>query len=309
MRTIEEDEVPDFARSVSGFDERLEDVVAERGWFREPPVDSVNRWSRRAAVVLIGWASLASSSASTCPATGCCWSARRPSWPPSPCSSSRAPCRSGPWRARGCSPAGRLPPDAVAGRSSRRAPWTRSSAAGSCPGWRRPTRPWSGRYSLGLHEEAEEVLERSMEDVRTGDASPTRTVLPALVRHRATVRRSHQRRGPDAHGRALLERRGARLHRHDGRTRHHRGGAIVIRRAAAAAAAAASVAAAPVVAAVAPAVASTEPGVRSGHARRGCARTGDPSAPVLRRSGGPGRSRLVCSHGCRRHDGGSSSSA
>ena len=35
---------------------------------------------------------------------------------------------------------------------------------------------WS--YSLGLHEEAEEVLERSMADVRTGAASPTRTYFP-----------------------------------------------------------------------------------------------------------------------------------
>ena len=35
---------------------------------------------------------------------------------------------------------------------------------------------WS--YALGLHEEAEEVLERSLEDVRTGAASPTRTYFP-----------------------------------------------------------------------------------------------------------------------------------
>ena len=33
-------------------------------------------------------------------------------------------------------------------------------------------------YALGLHEEAEEVLERSIEDVRTGAASPTRTYFP-----------------------------------------------------------------------------------------------------------------------------------
>jgi hypothetical protein len=33
-------------------------------------------------------------------------------------------------------------------------------------------------YALGLHEEAEEVLERSLEDVRTGAASPTRTYFP-----------------------------------------------------------------------------------------------------------------------------------
>jgi hypothetical protein len=33
-------------------------------------------------------------------------------------------------------------------------------------------------YALGLHEEAEEVLERSLDDVRTGAASPTRTYFP-----------------------------------------------------------------------------------------------------------------------------------
>ena len=37
-------------------------------------------------------------------------------------------------------------------------------------------------YALGLHEEAEEVLERSMEDVRTGGASPTRTYFPLWAR-------------------------------------------------------------------------------------------------------------------------------
>ena len=33
-------------------------------------------------------------------------------------------------------------------------------------------------YALGLHEEVEEVLERSIEDVRAGAASPTRTYFP-----------------------------------------------------------------------------------------------------------------------------------
>ena len=44
-------------------------------------------------------------------------------------------------------------------------------------------------YALGLHEEAEEVLERSMEDVRTGAASPTRTYFPLWYRHRRALGR------------------------------------------------------------------------------------------------------------------------
>ena len=36
-------------------------------------------------------------------------------------------------------------------------------------------------YALGLSEEVEEVLERSIEDVRTGAASPTRTYFPVWL--------------------------------------------------------------------------------------------------------------------------------
>jgi hypothetical protein len=54
-------------------------------------------------------------------------------------------------------------------------------------------------YALGLHEEAEEVLERSMEDVRTGAASPTRTYFPVWY---ALGERSGARIGGGAAARA-----------------------------------------------------------------------------------------------------------
>ena len=55
-------------------------------------------------------------------------------------------------------------------------------------------------YALGLHEEAEEVLERSMEDVRTGSASPTRTYFPLwyAIGERSGARISGGARTPTA---------------------------------------------------------------------------------------------------------------
>jgi uncharacterized membrane protein YgcG len=51
-------------------------------------------------------------------------------------------------------------------------------AAKALPWIETPDQAMTWAYALGLHEEAEEVLERSMEDVRTGAASPTRTYFP-----------------------------------------------------------------------------------------------------------------------------------
>ena len=51
-------------------------------------------------------------------------------------------------------------------------------ASGALPWVETPDQAVVWAYALGLHEEAEEVLERSMEDVRTGAASPTRTYFP-----------------------------------------------------------------------------------------------------------------------------------
>ncbi len=73
-------------------------------------------------------------------------------------------------------------------------------------------------YAMGLHEEAEEVLERSMEDVRTGAASPTRTYFPLWfgIGERSGVAHRRCVRGAGTDGGSLLQRRGARLHGHDG---------------------------------------------------------------------------------------------
>ncbi|HEY5906997.1 MAG TPA: hypothetical protein VIZ31_03080, partial [Vicinamibacteria bacterium] len=51
-------------------------------------------------------------------------------------------------------------------------------ASGVLPWVETPDQAVVWAYAMGLHEEAEEVLERSMDDVRTGAASPTRTYFP-----------------------------------------------------------------------------------------------------------------------------------
>lgn len=50
---IAPDELPAFARHEEGFADRLEQHVAEQGWFREPPERSTDRWTSRAAWVLV----------------------------------------------------------------------------------------------------------------------------------------------------------------------------------------------------------------------------------------------------------------
>jgi uncharacterized membrane protein YgcG len=42
-----------FGKDVEGFEDRLERHVAEQGWFTEPPEDSTDRWTFRAAAVLV----------------------------------------------------------------------------------------------------------------------------------------------------------------------------------------------------------------------------------------------------------------
>jgi uncharacterized membrane protein YgcG len=51
--TISADELPKFGKHTEGFEDRLERTVADRGWFREPPEKSTERWSIRAAIVLV----------------------------------------------------------------------------------------------------------------------------------------------------------------------------------------------------------------------------------------------------------------
>jgi uncharacterized membrane protein YgcG len=42
-----------FGKHEDGFQERLEQHVTEAGWYREPPEKAIDRWSRRSAVVFI----------------------------------------------------------------------------------------------------------------------------------------------------------------------------------------------------------------------------------------------------------------
>jgi uncharacterized membrane protein YgcG len=49
---ISVDEMPRFATDVSGFTDRLEQHVAARGWFREPPAKAVTRWLVRGGVII-----------------------------------------------------------------------------------------------------------------------------------------------------------------------------------------------------------------------------------------------------------------
>jgi uncharacterized membrane protein YgcG len=50
---ITADELPKYARDVAAFDQLIEDHVTRQGWFREPPERSTERWSFRAGIVLV----------------------------------------------------------------------------------------------------------------------------------------------------------------------------------------------------------------------------------------------------------------
>ena len=46
-RKIDADDVPKVSRVTDGFEERLEDLVAEQKWYTESPEDAIRRWSDR----------------------------------------------------------------------------------------------------------------------------------------------------------------------------------------------------------------------------------------------------------------------
>ena len=286
IRTVDAKDVPRFASAVSGFDDRLEATVAANGWFREPPGDSVGRWSRRAAVVLVAGL------------VGVFFGVRLPSnglllvgvaavvgaiamfviarvMPQRTLEGARTFAQLAAYRRT-------LQKTLEQSRTM-----DQVVASGALPWVETPDQAVVWAYALGLHEEAEEVLERSMEDVRTGAASPTRTYFPLwfAIGERSGGRISGGRAG--AHGRPLLERRGARLHGHDGGPGDDRQPAGIVGRRRGGPAAAASAAAARAAVAAAPAAASSvglAPMARGGRATRldEC---------------------LVCGHGCDRHDG------
>lgn len=197
--TIESDDVPDFAKAVDGFEDRLDDTVAANGWFSEAPGDAIDRWSRRAAVVLVagiagifGGIVLPSNGllmvgvATVVAAVAMFIIAR--TMPQRTMEGARMYAQLAAYRRtlQRTLEQSRTMDQVV---SSKVLPWVET-----------PDQAMVWSYALGLHEEAEEVLERSMEDVRTGGASPTRTYFPLWfgVGPRAGARISGGARAPTA---------------------------------------------------------------------------------------------------------------
>jgi len=177
IRTIESDEVPRFAKSVGGFDQRLNDTVAEAGWFVEAPDDATDRWTRRGAVVLVAGIAgvflgfrlpssglLLVGGAAIAGAVAMFVIAR--AMPQRTLEGARMYAQLAAYRRtlQKTLESARTMDQVV---SSKTLPWVET-----------PDQAMAWAYALGLHEEAEEVLERSLEDVRTGAASPTRTYFP-----------------------------------------------------------------------------------------------------------------------------------
>jgi uncharacterized membrane protein YgcG len=176
-RTIAAAELPGLSRSVDGFETRLERRVAKRGWFREPPEDSIRRWSLRGGVVIILGAaaifigfSLPSNGlllvgvALVVAAVAIFALARV--MPQRTLDGARMYAQLAAYRRtlQKTLEQARTMDQVV---SSHVLPWVET-----------PDQAVVWAYALGLHEEVEEVLERSIEDVRAGAASPTRTYFP-----------------------------------------------------------------------------------------------------------------------------------
>jgi uncharacterized membrane protein YgcG len=177
IRTIDSDDVPGFAKAVPGFEDRLDDHVAARGWFRESPGDATDRWTRRGAAVLIGGVAgvffgfhlpssglLLVGAAAVAGAVAILVISR--TMPQRTMEGARMFAQLAAYRRtlQKTLEQSRTMDQVVA---SHALPWVET-----------PDQAVLWSYALGLHEEAEEVLERSLEDVRTGSASPTRTYFP-----------------------------------------------------------------------------------------------------------------------------------
>jgi uncharacterized membrane protein YgcG len=177
IRTVDAKDVPRFASAVSGFDDRIEQTVAANGWFREAPGDSVSRWSRRAAVVLVAGVAgvffglqlpsnglLLVGVAAVVGAVAMFVIARV--MPQRTLEGARTFAQLAAYRRT------------LQRTLDQARTMDQVVASGVLPWVETPDQAVVWSYALGLHEEAEEVLERSMEDVRTGAASPTRTYFP-----------------------------------------------------------------------------------------------------------------------------------
>jgi uncharacterized membrane protein YgcG len=177
IRTIEATDVPRFAKSVGRFNDLLERAVAESGWFREAPSDAIERWSLRGAIVLIaGFVGLFL--AFNLPSSGLLLVAAAAIvgavvmfivarvMPQRTLEGARTFAQLAAYRRT-------LQKTLEQSRTMEQV-----VASGALPWVDTPDQAVVWAYALGLHEEAEEVLERSLEDVRTGAASPTRTYFP-----------------------------------------------------------------------------------------------------------------------------------
>jgi uncharacterized membrane protein YgcG len=198
-RTLTEADLRDFRGQIEGFEDRLERAATDRGWFREPPERAVERWSFRAGIVLIlGLAGLffglrlpsngllLVGAALIVAAIGMNVLARV--MPQRTMDGARVFAQLAAYRRtlqktlEGAHTVDQVLDSAVL-------PWVET-----------PDQVLLWSFALGLHEEAEELLERSLEEVRSGAASPTRTYFPIWysVGERTAGRTSSEARGATA---------------------------------------------------------------------------------------------------------------
>jgi hypothetical protein len=179
-RKIEADDVPKVSRVTNGFEDRLEDLVAEQRWYTESPEDAIRRWSLRGGIVLVvGVAAtffgfqlpsnglLLVGVALIVAAVTILIIARV--MPQRTMEGARLYAQLAAYRRtlQKTLEQARTIDQVVA---SHALPWVET-----------PDQAVLWAYALGLSDEVEEVLERSIEDVRTGAASPTRTYFPVWL--------------------------------------------------------------------------------------------------------------------------------
>jgi uncharacterized membrane protein YgcG len=176
-RVVSGDALVRFASGSGTIVDRLDAVAAQRGWFREPPERSVERWSYRGGVVVILGA-VAAFLGLVLPSSGllllgaamlvaavCIFILARV-MPQRTLEGARMYAQLAAYRRTLEKTLARSRTmDQVV--SARVLPWVQT-----------PDQAVVWSYALGLHEEVEELLERSMEDIRSGAASPTRTYFP-----------------------------------------------------------------------------------------------------------------------------------
>jgi uncharacterized membrane protein YgcG len=177
-RVVTADEMPSFHSGVEGFKDRIEELVAQRGWFREPPAASTERWSFRAGIVVVLGA-IGVSLGFWLPSSGLllvggalvvaavCMFILARVMPQRTLEGARMFAQLAAYRRT------------LERTMERSRTIDQVVASGVLPWVQTPDQAVVWAYALGLHEEVEEVLERSVEDVRAGAASPTRTYFPA----------------------------------------------------------------------------------------------------------------------------------